>query len=186
VARRAVLKERCLDATGVSFEVGLAWLGTRGRARKTSRPRGFGILHPSRAMVDHALPLSRYGSTRHLDMSHGVRCGLTMFTKQVSRPLDSPDPSRGRGGGAGRANSKEDLVTRPIRGFCALQVHSPSWLPRGAGRAISKKDLVSGPIRDLCALQGLGSADLAASRVGSFPVVSRALAAPMRPHGSCM
>jgi len=25
-------------------------------------------------------------------MSHGVRCGLTMFTKQVSRPLDGLDP----------------------------------------------------------------------------------------------
>jgi hypothetical protein len=30
-------------------------------------------------------------------------------------------PHRGRGGGAGRANSKKDLVTDPIRGFCALQ-----------------------------------------------------------------
>jgi hypothetical protein len=32
-----------------------------------------------------------------------------------------PIPRRGRGGAAGRANSKKDLVTGPIRGFCALQ-----------------------------------------------------------------
>jgi hypothetical protein len=31
-------------------------------------------------------------------------------------------PYRGRRGGAGRANSKKDLVTGPIRGLCALQV----------------------------------------------------------------
>jgi hypothetical protein len=30
-------------------------------------------------------------------------------------------PHRGRRGRAGRANSKKDLVTGPIRGFCALQ-----------------------------------------------------------------
>ena len=33
-------------------------------------------------------------------------------------------PHRGRRGGAGRANSKKDLVTGPIRGFCALQAKS--------------------------------------------------------------
>src|SRR4029453_7169432 len=42
-------------------------------------------------------------------------------------------PHRGRRGGAGRANSKKDLVMGPIRGFCALQAFS-SWscdtLPR--------------------------------------------------------
>jgi hypothetical protein len=32
-----------------------------------------------------------------------------------------PIPHRGRGGAAGRANSNKDLVTGPIRGFCALQ-----------------------------------------------------------------
>jgi hypothetical protein len=44
---------------------------------------------------------------------------------QCSRKGVSPGgqsgSNRGRGGGAGRANSKKDLVTRPIRGFCALQ-----------------------------------------------------------------
>jgi hypothetical protein len=30
-------------------------------------------------------------------------------------------PYRGRRGGEGRANSKKDLVTGPIRGFCAPQ-----------------------------------------------------------------
>jgi hypothetical protein len=42
-----------------------------------------------------------------------------MFTKQVSRPVDGLDPYRGRRGREGRANSKKDLVTGPIRGFCA-------------------------------------------------------------------
>ena len=53
-------------------------------------------------------------------IGHGARYGPTMFTKQVSRPVDSPIPRRGRGGAAGRANSKKDLVTGPIRGFRAL------------------------------------------------------------------
>ena len=52
---------------------------------------------------------------------HGVPCGSTMFTKRVSRPVDGLDPYRGRRGREGRANSKKDLVTGPIRGFCAPQ-----------------------------------------------------------------
>jgi hypothetical protein len=36
-------------------------------------------------------------------------------------PNTVPIPHRGRGGRAGRANSKKDLVTGPIRGSCALQ-----------------------------------------------------------------
>jgi hypothetical protein len=39
-------------------------------------------------------------------------------------------PHRGRRGGAGRANSKKDLVTGPIRGLCALQARQ-----RGQARA---------------------------------------------------
>src|SRR6266511_5752299 len=35
----------------------------------------------------------------------------------------SGSPHRGRRGQAGRANSKKDVVTVPIRGFCAL--HAP-------------------------------------------------------------
>jgi hypothetical protein len=35
-----------------------------------------------------------------------------------------PIPRRGRGGAAGRANSKKDLVTGPIRGFCAPQARA--------------------------------------------------------------
>jgi hypothetical protein len=66
--------------------------------------------------------IPRQSSEHHPGMSHGVRCRPTMFTKQVSRRVDSPDPHRGRGGAGGRANSNKDLVTGPIRGFCALQV----------------------------------------------------------------
>jgi hypothetical protein len=31
-------------------------------------------------------------STTHPEMRHGVRCRPTMFTKQVSRPVDGLDP----------------------------------------------------------------------------------------------
>jgi hypothetical protein len=55
------------------------------------------------------------------EVRHGGQCRPTMFTKQVSPPADGLIPHRGRRGGAGRANSKKDLVTGPIRGFCALQ-----------------------------------------------------------------
>jgi transposase len=44
-----------------------------------------------------------------------------MFTKQLSLPVGRSDPQRDPRGRAGRANSKKDLVTGPIRGFCALQ-----------------------------------------------------------------
>jgi len=44
---------------------------------------------------------------------HGGQCRLTMFTKQVSR-RGGQSPDHGRGGGAGRANTKKDLVTSPI------------------------------------------------------------------------
>ena len=61
-------------------------------------------------------------------MGHGARYGLTMFAKQVSRRWIVAMPRRGRGGAAGRANSKRDLVTGPIRGFCALQSLLPDDL----------------------------------------------------------
>jgi hypothetical protein len=66
---------------------------------------------------------------------HGVPCGSTMFTKRVSRPVDGLDPYRGRRGREGRANSKKDLVTGLIRGFCALHARRVSVkrrLPRAA------------------------------------------------------
>ena len=44
-----------------------------------------------------------------------------MFTKQVCLPLDSLDGRSWLRRGANRANSEKDLVTAPIRGFCALQ-----------------------------------------------------------------
>jgi hypothetical protein len=46
---------------------------------------------------------------------HGVPCGPTMFTKKVSGLVDGLDPHHGRGGAAGRANSKKDLLTGLIR-----------------------------------------------------------------------
>src|SRR6266545_499458 len=52
---------------------------------------------------------------------HGGRCRPTMFTKQVSRSWTVWIPYRGRRGREDRANSKKDLVTGPIRGFCAPQ-----------------------------------------------------------------
>src|SRR6266545_4250498 len=55
-------------------------------------------------------------------MNHGVRCGPTMFRKQVSRPVDGLDPPIA----AAEAEQVErtrrnDLVSGRIRGFCALQ-----------------------------------------------------------------
>jgi hypothetical protein len=76
------------------------------------------------------------GSLLRSGVRHGGRCGQTMFTKQVSHPVDGLDPHRGRRGGAGRANSKKDLVTRPIPGFlCPTgQILEPaSRLPKGEG-----------------------------------------------------
>jgi hypothetical protein len=49
--------------------------------------------------------------------SHKCHSPLTMFTKQVSRSGGGLDPHRGRRGGAGRANSKKDLVMGPIEVF---------------------------------------------------------------------
>jgi hypothetical protein len=51
-----------------------------------------------------------------------VPSGLTMFTKQVSRSGGGLDPHRGRRGGAGRANSKKDLVMGPIEVFVPYRV----------------------------------------------------------------
>jgi len=57
------------------------------------------------------------------EMSHGVRCRLTMFMKQVSRPVDGLDPLV-----PPKGNRSGELEERPahgpIRGLCALQVHS--------------------------------------------------------------
>ena len=52
----------------------------------------------------------------------------TMFTNQVSRPVDSLDPPSWPPSRASRANSKKDLVTGPIRGFCALHLN-PETVP---------------------------------------------------------
>ncbi len=56
---------------------------------------------PTRGIVDKPTPLRttpRCDSRSHPEKNHGVRCGLTMFTKQVSRPLGlSGSPSWPRG-----------------------------------------------------------------------------------------
>ena len=57
----------------------------------------------------------------HQEMSHGVPCDLIMLTKQVSRPVDGLLPVVAPEAGQVERNSKKDLVTGPIRGFCALQ-----------------------------------------------------------------
>ena len=50
---------------------------------------------PTRGIVDKPTPLRttpRCDSRSHLEKNHGVRCGQTMFMKQVSRPVDGLDP----------------------------------------------------------------------------------------------
>jgi hypothetical protein len=88
-----IYSDRRLDQR-VSSEAGLARHGTRGRVRKASRPPR--VSEHCTQPADHAdLPCCpaepAMGSTSHPD-EHGVPCGLTMFTKQVSRPVDSLDP----------------------------------------------------------------------------------------------
>ena len=78
------------------------------------------------------------GKTGH---GSGVR---PMFTKQVSRPMNSVDRPSWPLGGAGRANSKKDLVTRPIRGFCALQVYVEGQSAvTASGETVGRRDLVA-------------------------------------------
>jgi hypothetical protein len=83
--------------------------------------RGLGIRVGAttiRSMKGAFIPIGGFSGFPHQGSlgkgGHGVRCGPTMFTKQVSRSGGGLDPYRGRGGGAGRANSKKDLVTGPI------------------------------------------------------------------------
>jgi hypothetical protein len=68
---------------------------------------------------------------------HAGRAMRRVMARQCSRnkclaPVTVWIPHGGRGGGAGRVNSKKDLVTGPIRGFCALQAFrsscGPPWL----------------------------------------------------------
>jgi len=54
-------------------------------------------------------------------MGHGLNVSPEGVHETGVWPEDSLDPHRGRGGGAGRANSKKDLVTDRILSFCALQ-----------------------------------------------------------------
>ncbi len=100
---------------------------------------GEGFSYSDRSMTSGFPPGSfglarnpRQSSKQQPGMSHGVPCRPSMFTKQVSRPMDGLDPpNRARRGGAGRANSKKELVSGPIRGICALQV----W-PTGGDRRV--------------------------------------------------
>jgi hypothetical protein len=47
---------------------------------------------PSRLMRLPAVPHDAAMHSIHPEMGHGLRCPRTMFTKQVSRPVDSLDP----------------------------------------------------------------------------------------------
>ena len=94
-------------------------------------PGGFGILHPAGKLDPCWIALrSPHDAPMHStnpEMGHGLQCRLTMFTKQVSRPMDIPDPPSWPRRRSRSSNSRKDLVTGPIRGFCALQV--PSYTP---------------------------------------------------------
>jgi hypothetical protein len=56
----------------------------------------------------------------HQEMGHGLRYRPTVFTKQVSPPVDGLAPHRGCHAAQVGAISKKDLVSGPIRGLCAL------------------------------------------------------------------
>jgi hypothetical protein len=62
-----------------------------------------------------------------------------MFTKQVSHRVDSPDPPSCPRRRSGRANSNKDLVTGPIRRFCALQVFIGAGLLVAAGLTLAAR-----------------------------------------------
>jgi hypothetical protein len=76
--------------------------------------------------------------------SHKCHSPLTMFTKQVSRSGGGLDPHRGRRGGAGRANSKKDLVMGPI------EVFVPYTCPATWARGSCRRDPYTRRARPLC------------------------------------
>jgi hypothetical protein len=87
---RGIYSDRPRDQR-VSF--GLARPEPEDELGRPRDPRGFRILHPSRAIADHMdcpadSPRCGDGSTRHPDMSHRGRCGRRMLRKQVTRGLN--------------------------------------------------------------------------------------------------
>jgi hypothetical protein len=68
------------------------------------------------------------------EMSHGVRCRLTMFTKQVSRPMNQSRSPIAAAESQQVGQLEKYLLTGPIRNFCALQaqiedgVEGPAFL----------------------------------------------------------
>jgi hypothetical protein len=114
----------------VSFEASL----TRGRAWKTSRPPGgFRELHSAGndpCGLPCGPPMMRRLHSTHPEMGHGLRYRPTMFTKQVSGPVDSLDPPSW----PRRRSRSSELEERPAHGpnprFCALQaLRSPDPYP---------------------------------------------------------
>jgi hypothetical protein len=72
------------------------------------------------------------------------QCRPTMFTKQVSRPVDNLDAHRGPRGRAGRADSKKDLVTAQSEVFVPYRLLFR--MPRAVIRLLSDGDRGFGPL----------------------------------------
>jgi len=109
-----------------SYRADSVWHGTPrdelGRHRDPRRV--FGILHPSRAMVDYAdclwdPPRCGDGATRYPDRAMGCIVA-TMFTKQVSCPKDSLDRLSWPRRGSGSSELEERPAHGPNPSFCAL------------------------------------------------------------------
>jgi hypothetical protein len=81
-------------------------------------------------------------STTHPEMRHGGPVSPdNVHETGVSPSGQFGSPIVASRGGTGRANSEKDLVTGPIRAFCALQ------LPRAIALASSRTSPVGGPGR---------------------------------------
>ncbi len=123
------LKGASIPIGGVTSGFSRGWFSPARNPRTSwehlASPGGFRDVAPSGEIADPSgLPCGPPNEaamhSTHPEMGHGLRCRRTMFTKQVSRPVDSLDPDHGRGGGAGRANSRKDVITGSDPRFCAL------------------------------------------------------------------
>jgi hypothetical protein len=125
VREGCIYSDRQLDQR-VSSRLVTAARNTRTSSEDLSTSRGFRDTAPSRLTMRIALrsPRTGDGSTSHPD-EHGVLCGLTMFTKQVSRPLDSPDPYRGRGGEQVERTRRKTWSRGRSEVFVPYRLHRP-------------------------------------------------------------
>jgi hypothetical protein len=146
---RCIYSDRRCDQR-VSFEAGLAWPEPENELGRPY-PRGFGILYPAGKLLTHlGLPCGPPMMRRCIPppiwrwaMGSGVarQCSRNRCLGQWTVWI----PYRGRRGGEGRANSKKDLVTGPIRGFCAPHdgrgsIFAGLWTsPRSPGSQLMEK-----------------------------------------------